>query len=151
MKNDLVGTGGGPAQASPLSDTEERALRILGETFFKGSGVEELGFGPVTPVASVYTEEEAVVITSLNTEEEASVGTSRNLPSSSKEITLREKNHIGRDHPYSKTPQRTAGQRKPNSVDTELEMCRESVSLLREIRDLLRETNKSLSEIKEKL
>ncbi|KAK5648002.1 hypothetical protein RI129_002894 [Pyrocoelia pectoralis] len=43
IKKDQTETGGGPPQSNRFNSYEERALGILGKTFFEGVNVEELG------------------------------------------------------------------------------------------------------------
>nr|CAI5859039.1 unnamed protein product [Callosobruchus analis] len=42
-KRDIEATGGGPPQGGPLSEIENRALHLLGATFYEGIGRPENG------------------------------------------------------------------------------------------------------------
>ncbi|CAH2007654.1 unnamed protein product [Acanthoscelides obtectus] len=52
IKQEIVKTGGGPANYVPLSDAEKRLLSLMGTKSVQGDDVCEMGFGQVTTTSN---------------------------------------------------------------------------------------------------
>ncbi|CAG9822222.1 unnamed protein product [Phaedon cochleariae] len=113
IQTDLSKTGGGPSETSPLSSFEKRALLIMGDSFYKGTGCPE------------------VAVISNNAPRMEEVGRQPlDQPSSSSSVpTLRPEAHLEHDYSFQPPPKKRKG-----IID---EAYEETISVLKEIRNVV--------------
>ncbi|CAG9814236.1 unnamed protein product [Phaedon cochleariae] len=130
---DIFKTGGGPSDTSPLSNFEQRALKILGESFYKGTGCSEVA------VSNIVQREQSIVGEPLDQPSTSAGPQARPIKTHPLKIPHE---YVGVDHDYSVQP---ANKKRKTLQD---EAYAETISVLKDIKNVV---NQGLDKISDSI